>query len=51
MCVALIGFEVFLFGLSMHLSGSEAQYLYTAAQLSGALPALWLALWQIRRRD
>ncbi len=50
-CVALILFEMLLFGLSMHLTGSEVQYLYVAAQLSGALPALWLALWHITRRD
>lgn len=50
-CVALIGFEFLLFGLSMHLTGNEARYLYTAAQLSGALPALWLVLWQVRRRE
>ncbi len=50
-CVALLLLEMFLFGLSMHRTGGDVRYLSVAAQLSGALPALWLALWHVTRRD
>lgn len=49
--MVLIALEVLLFGLSFHLTGEAARTVYSIAQVSAVLPAIWLAVWHLGRKD
>ena len=48
-CMLFLGLEVFMLGLSMHLTGTGALWALAGGAACGVGPAATIILWQIKR--